>query len=257
MIPKIIHYCWFGNNDFPDLAKRCLNSWRTTLPEYKIIRWDESNFNVNCNEYIKQAYNAKKYAFVTDYVRLFVLVHFGGIYMDTDVEVLKPLDDFLKYEAFSGFENELFIPTGIMASVKDYSPFKELMGYYNSAKFLKDDGKFNLTTNVTLITEYFEKKGLIKNDSEQIIDGFKLMPSIFFCPAKEDISKKYISQIYTIHHKLGSWLPNDVIRKDNTIIKSKRLVKKYLKLFLGRSLYQKIYRFVYKMRRIKTYAERN
>ena len=128
MIPKIIHYCWFGGNELPEMAKRCINSWKQVLPEYKIIRWDESNFDI-CNTYVKEAYENKKYAFVTDYVRLYTMYTYGGIYMDTDVEVLKPLDKFLVNKAFSGFENYMNIPTGIMACEKGYPDFKELLSY--------------------------------------------------------------------------------------------------------------------------------
>ena len=114
MIPKIIHYCWFGRNPLPPLAIKCIESWKKFLPEYEIIEWNEDNFNLDKWVYTKQAYEMKKYAFVSDVCRLYAIKEFGGIYMDTDVEILNPLDKFLHHNAFSGFESNYAIPTGLM-----------------------------------------------------------------------------------------------------------------------------------------------
>ena len=119
MIPKIIHYCWFGGKPLSPMARRCIDSWKKYCPDYQIKRWDETNFDLNSCTYIREAYEAKKWAFITDYVRLCVMYNYGGIYMDTDVEVLKNLDCFLSEKAFSGFESVDRIPTGIMASEKE------------------------------------------------------------------------------------------------------------------------------------------
>ena len=136
MIPKVIHYCWFGGKPLPKLAKKCLASWKKFCPDYEIIRWDESNFDVNGCDYSREAYEAKKWAFVSDYARLKVIVDNGGIYMDTDVEVVKPLDEFLSHEAFSGFENPRSITTGIMACEKGFAPFAEMLNEYYTQHFL-------------------------------------------------------------------------------------------------------------------------
>ena len=173
MIPKVIHYCWFGGNPLPEDAKKCLASWKKHCPEYEIIEWNESNFDVNSNCYIKEAYEAKKYAFVTDYVRLFVMYEYGGIYMDTDVELVKNLDDFLKNRAFSGFESSNSIPTGIMASVKHFKLFGDLLEYYENRHFLNDDGSYDTTTNTVTITKMCKKYGLVLNNKYQVIDGFR------------------------------------------------------------------------------------
>ena len=109
-IPKVIHYCWFGRGKMPKLAEKCIESWKKYCPDYEIVCLTEDNFDINCCSYVKEAYEAKKYAFVTDYVRLFVMYEYGGIYMDTDVELVKNLDDFLKNQAFSGFESSNSIP---------------------------------------------------------------------------------------------------------------------------------------------------
>ena len=127
MIPKIIHYCWYGGKELPGLAMYCIESWKKFCPDYKIIRWDETNTNLQENEYIKEAYENKKWAFITDYVRLKVLYEIGGVYMDTDVELVGTLDPFLNHEAFSGFENSTQIPTGIMAAQKGQPFFKQLL----------------------------------------------------------------------------------------------------------------------------------
>ncbi|MEH7419501.1 capsular polysaccharide synthesis protein, partial [Neobacillus drentensis] len=111
VIPKTIHYCWFGEKEKPELVKKCLNSWKETLPDYQIIEWNEKNFDINANKYVKEAYQSGKFAFVSDYVRVFVLYRFGGIYLDTDVEVFKPFDIFLHHSSFWGFEQENYIAT--------------------------------------------------------------------------------------------------------------------------------------------------
>ena len=126
MIPKIIHYCWFGGKELPELAKKCIASWKKYCPDYEIIRWDESNFDLESCQYVKQAYQSKKYAFVTDYVRLYAMYTQGGVYMDTDVELTKNLDKFLDHQGFSGFESEAQIPTGIMAAEKPIWPLTTL-----------------------------------------------------------------------------------------------------------------------------------
>lgn len=206
MIPKKIHYCWFGGNPLPELAKKCITSWKKYCPDYEIIEWNETNFDLQYNSYVKEAYEAKKWAFVTDVVRLYALVTQGGIYMDTDVELLKPLDDFLGLEAFSGFEAVDRIPTGLMASKRNHSFFEELLYDYNGAHFFKEDGTPDLTTNVTRITDMCLKYGLILNNQKQTVNGFTLFPSEYFCP--KDYVTKVVYQTdntVAIHHFDGSW----------------------------------------------------
>ena len=207
-IPKKIHYCWFGGNPLPEMAKRCIASWKKYCPDYEIIEWNESNFDLNFNPYVKEAYEAKKWAFITDVVRLYVLYTYGGIYMDTDVEVLKPLDEFLALEGFSGFEAYDRIPTGIMAAAKGAPMFGELLADYDGVHFLKDDGSFDLTTNVTRITNACLRHGLVLNNTLQTVNGFTLYPNDYFCP--KDLSTLKINlteNSHTIHHFDGSWLP--------------------------------------------------
>lgn len=207
MIPKTIHYCWFGGNELPDLAKKCIKSWKKYCKGYKIIRWDESNFDISSAPlYVRQAYEAKKWAFVTDYVRLWAMVNFGGIYMDTDVEVVKSLDPFLKHIAFSGFENEKEIPTGIMACEKGFPLFAEFLQYYDDAEFYNPSGEITYITNVTIMTQICIEKGLVQNNALQEVEDFTLYPKDYFCPLSySDLKLRKTKNTVTIHWFSGSW----------------------------------------------------
>lgn len=209
-IPKKIHYCWFGGNPLPELAQKCIESWKKYCPDYEIIQWDESNFDLNCCDYVKEAYAAKKWAFVSDVARLYALVNYGGVYMDTDVEVVKPLDVFLDCDAFSGFENETSIPTGIMACRAHHPLFEELLRDYDNAHFLREDGTPDTTTNVIRITDICLKYGLVRNNTLQTVGGFTLYPKDYFCPKDSKTAKVMLTEnSYTIHHFDGSWLPEE------------------------------------------------
>ena len=206
-IPKTIHYCWFGGNPLPELAQKCIESWKKYCPDYEIKRWDETNFDLDYNDYVREAYEAKKWAFVTDVVRLYALVTYGGIYMDTDVEVLKPLDELLDYEAVSGFESESRIPTGLMACREGQKLFVEMLHDYDRAHFIRPDGTYDTTTNVTRITNTCVKYGLILNNKKQTINGFTLLPKDYLCPKDPVTNEMSITEnTMTIHHFDGSWV---------------------------------------------------
>lgn len=210
MIPKRIHYCWFGRGEKPKLAEKCIESWKKYCPDYEIIEWNEDNFDINCCTYVKEAYEQRKYAFVTDYVRLFAMYTHGGIYMDTDVEVVRSLDEFLDNHAFSGFESEIYIPTGIMASEKGFPLFKYLLSYYDKNHFVNEDGSLNTTTNVCTITEMLTPRGFVPNGKFQIVDGFALYPRDYFCPLEDSTGKMYKSKnTATIHWFNKSWIPQN------------------------------------------------
>lgn len=244
MIPKIIHYCWFGGKPLPELACKCIESWKKYLPEYEIIRWDENSFDINSNLYVKEAYENKKYAFVTDYVRLYAIYTQGGIYMDTDVEVRKPLDEFLKHQAFSGFESYHDIPTGIMASEKGFQGIKDQLDYYNNRHFVKEDGSFDMTTNVTTITNYYLARGLKRNNTFQVLEGYALYPRIYFCPSSLDVAKR-LDEIYTIHHMAGSWLdPDDLKKKYSSKPNIKFILADCFRKIFGHRLYEALRRYV-------------
>lgn len=215
-IPKTIHYCWFGYGEKPDVVKKCIASWRKYLQNYTIVEWNESNFNVDKLEYTKQAYERKKYAFVADYVRLWVLQKYGGIYLDTDVEVLKPLDCFLQNEMFCGFESVNGINPGlILGATKDHPLFRELMLFYESNNFIDENGTINSYTTVQNMTNVLMKHGLILNcDTLQKLDGVTVYPRITFCPDKKTRDRAiYSIQTFTAHHYLASWVSPDRIEK--------------------------------------------
>lgn len=207
MIPKIIHYCWFGRGEMPELAKKCIASWEKFLPEYEIKEWNEDNFDLDAYPYAREAYDNRKFAFVTDVVRLYALYTQGGVYMDTDVEVLKPLDPFLHHVAFSGYENATMVPTGIMASEKGGKWAKDNLDYYIGKHFVKDDGSFNMVTNVITITNYMLPLGLRQDNTYQDFPGLITMyPKDYFCPKSQDDGKIYLTDnTVTIHHYAQSW----------------------------------------------------
>lgn len=209
MIPKVIHYCWFGKNPLNDMAKKCIESWKKYCPDYEIIEWNEENFDINNScDYVIEAYQAKKWAFVTDYVRLYALYHHGGIYMDTDVELIGKLDAFLENEAFSGFENYENIPTAIMGSVKGGEWIEYLLSYYSDKHFINGDGTYNLTTNVSTITNMTKERYNIElNNTYQKIDGaFTLYEKEFFCPKDYNTDEITITEnTVAIHHFNSSW----------------------------------------------------
>lgn len=207
MIPKIIHYCWFGGAPLPELALKCIESWKKYCPNYEIKRWDETNFNLNYNDYVREAYDAKKWAFVTDVVRLYVLVNYGGIYMDTDVEIIKPLDEILKFEAVSGFEDKKNIPTGLMACQKGQKLFTEFLHEYDNIHFMGSDGAYDTTTNVVRITNICRKYGFVPNNKLQSIQNFTIFPKDYFCPKDYKTGEVNITKnTIAIHHFEGSWL---------------------------------------------------
>lgn len=208
MIPKKIHYCWFGGNPLSEMARNCIESWKTYCPDYEIIEWNEDNFDLNCNDYVKEAYEAKKWAFVTDYVRLYVLYNFGGIYMDTDAELIGCIDDFLSNNAFSGFENDSQIPTAIMGSEKGNEWIKTLLSDYDNRHFIKADGSYDLTTNVITITDTTKKNfSFICDGKLQVIDGkFTIYPKDYFCPKNWELNKIELTEnTVCIHHFDASW----------------------------------------------------
>ncbi|PLR68737.1 glycosyl transferase [Bacillus sp. UMB0893] len=208
-IPKIIHYCWFGKKEKPAIINKCIESWRKNLHGYEIIEWNEDNYDINSYSYVKDAYHAGKYAFVSDYVRLYALYHFGGIYLDTDVEVFKPFDDILYHESFWGFEQENFIATSTIGAVKGNRFIKNFLDSYESKKFIKQDGSFDSLTNVAVVTKLLESKKLMLNGEYQVIDGIgAFFPQTYFSPYDYINGRKFLSEnTYAIHYFYKSWLP--------------------------------------------------
>ena len=206
MIPKVIHYCWFGRNEKSGLIKECIESWKKYLPDYEIIEWNEDNFDVNSLQYTKEAYEAKKWAFVSDYVRLYALYTQGGLYFDTDVEVLKNMDEFLEDEAFTGWEAKDSPVTAVMGAQAGNEEFGELLRYYDGRSFVLEDGSYDTTTNTIIITNILKEQGIILNGKTQTIGGMTVYPQIYFCPNNfSRLWNKPSKKSYAIHHFDQSW----------------------------------------------------
>lgn len=206
MIPKVIHYCWFGRGQMPEMAHRCIDSWKKFLPDYELRLWNEDTFDINSIPYVKEAYEAKKFAFVTDYVRLYAIYNFGGVYMDTDVEVLKNLDTFLGLPAFSGFESEKDVPTGIMASKRFGAWANEQLEYYKDRHFVNSDGSCDMTTNVQIISGIMARNGFKLENSYQVYKNcMHIFPKDYFCPKMRSGIVQLTTNSYCIHHFEGSW----------------------------------------------------
>lgn len=208
MIPKVIHYCWFGRNLLPESALKCIESWKKYLPDYTIKEWNEDNFDIAQNRYVREAYEHRKYAFVSDYARLYALYTEGGIYMDTDVEMVGSYDAFLHHPAFSGFETDGNVSTGVMAAQKGSLWAKALLEQYDGRQFVLDDGTFDMTTNATVISAWMAAKGLKMNNEYQEIEGLcAIYPTEYFCPKDHRTGRIHCTpNTVCIHHFVGSWI---------------------------------------------------
>lgn len=204
MIPKVIHYCWFGGKSQPWDVKRCIKSWKKYCPDYEIKQWDESNFDVNCQPFIKSAYVAKKWAFVADYARLKIILENGGIYLDTDVELLRNLDLLLENECYMGIAQNGNINSGLgFGSIKGHRMVKEMLCQYDDMVF---DEKKPITCPM-LNTELFVKYGYKYEYEEQTVNGVYLYPPKFFDPfAPGDGNNLLCEETFSIHHYSASWL---------------------------------------------------
>lgn len=232
MIPKIIHYCWFGRNPLPSSAKRCINSWKKYLPDYEIKEWNEDNFDVNRIPYTRDAYAAKKYAFVSDYARFWVLYHYGGVYFDTDVEVIRPMNDFVAKGPFMGWEKPgstgvYSIAPGLgLAANKEQPLYQEILHGFEHLNFYDENGERNNYSMIPLVTDLLTQKGLKKDGSMQVIDDVILYPSEYLCPMEYFTGKVTITDnTYAIHWYSMTWLPKTAIWK----FKLMRLVRRFLK----------------------------
>lgn len=188
------------------MALHCIASWNKYLPDYEQRLWNEDSFDISQIRYVKEAYDSKKYAFVSDYVRLYALSEFGGIYLDTDVEVLKSLDPFLQFNSFSGFESEKDILTGIIGSEKNGLWVKEQLKHYENRPFILPNGKLDLTTNVQITSRNMAMNGLVLQNIYQVYkECFHVFPKDYFCPKSRTGIITITQNTYCIHHFTGSW----------------------------------------------------
>ena len=214
MIPKIINYCWFGGNPLPETAEKCIKSWNKNFPDYEIKEWNESNFDLNCCDYIKEAYEAKKWAFVSDYARFWILYRYGGLYFDTDVEVIKPMDDLIGNGAFMGCEqtldivkkDSLSINPGLgLATMPGLGLYKEILEYYNGIHFtINANGIYD--TVVEHISGIFKNHGFEGSGKIEEVEDILIYPPDYFCPMNYRTGKVNITEnTYTIHWYSASW----------------------------------------------------
>lgn len=206
MIPKVIHYCWFGKNEKSELINNCIDSWHRYCPDYEISEWNEDNFNINCCDYVKEAYAEKMWAFVSDYARHFILNMYGGIYLDTDVELVKPLSSFLTNN-FVALENKDSIATGLIMGCKKNNDYcKHMLESYGNNHFILSNGIMNTLTVCKRTTDYFSKRGFKYSDELQVVDGFFIYPTEYFCPINPITYERNITdKTVSIHHYSGSW----------------------------------------------------
>ena len=218
MIPKIIHYCWFGRNPLPPLAVKCIESWKKYLPDYEIKEWNEDNFDVYTNQYTTEAYQAKKYAYVSDYARFWALYNEGGVYFDIDVEVIKPLDDLISKGSFMGCEKDgdgaktypEVNPGIILALTPQHSLIKEIINLYDRLSFTQENPEANTglyKTVVAYTTETLVKHGLTTTKGIQKVDDITIYPKDYFNPLEHINQLKLTDNTRTIHHYAGTWIP--------------------------------------------------
>lgn len=255
MIPKTIHYCWFGGKPKPKSVKKCIKSWKKFCPDYKIIEWNESNYDITKNMYMQEAYIEKKWGFVPDYARLDIIYHHGGIYLDTDVQMIKSFDDLLSNESFFGFEDDLnnfSIALGLgFGSCKGNLLIKRLLDSYATLSFYNNDGSLNLIPAPIINLPIFEEYGFIPNNKYQNICGNVVFPTDYFDP------KSFVSGMvsitpntYSIHQYDASWFDVETqnkkldrwkkVERINRIHKAKHLPNRILMSMLGDECYERL-----------------
>ena len=227
MIPKIIHYCWFGRGEKPELAKKCIASWRKSCPDFEIREWNEGNCDYLSIPFMAEAYAAKKYAFVSDVMRLIVLEQYGGVYFDTDVEVVRDISPLLDDEGFIGFENDQFVNSGQVMAAKAHHPvIQEMIEEYKKLHFTNADGTATPVGCPRLNTDVMEQFGLIRNGREQVVAGIHVYPADYFNPVDSTTGKLTKTEnTYSIHWYSMSWLPKRVQMK----AKMGRILRRVLK----------------------------
>lgn len=212
MIPKIIHYCWFGKGAMPELVQQCIESWKKFLPNYAMHLWNEDNFDVStAPQYVREAYAAKKYAFVSDYVRLWALEQYGGLYMDVDFEVYKSFDDLMEqYDAFAGYEGSKRNPVmmGVIAAKAHHPWIQGMMQTYESRGFLKKDGSLDMAPNTGYFLNWMQERGFVADGIEKDWMGVHILPVEYFCPGLTTGENLRCERTYCEHKGLHSWSGN-------------------------------------------------
>lgn len=219
MIPKKIHFCWFGGKELPSSVKKCIKSWKKYCPDFEIIRWDESNFDINCCDFVKEAYQSKSWAFVSDYARLKIIYEQGGIYLDTDVELLRGLDELTNHITFFATQQDGgYIATGLgFGSVSGADILKKMLEVYHRVSF-SSDNKDSLACPI-LNTKILQENGFqFSNEIINLEESIVIYPPKFFDPIAPGNSKNLLcNETYSIHHYSASWKGSKAIFKRNVI----------------------------------------
>lgn len=234
-IPKKIHYIWFGRGEKSELIQKCMQTTKDMLPDWEIIEWNEDNYDINSCAYMKEAYEQKKYAFASDYARFDLLYKYGGVYLDTDVELLKAFpDSFLNNKGFTGVESNNKIAPGLVFACEVGNPIvKEIIEMYQQDHFVDSKGSIDTRTVVDRVTDVFYRHGFIKDGRNQDLDGFRVFPSEYFC-AYDFVTKEFTitDKTISIHHYTATWLtPKKRVKK---------AVQDTLRRILGVKGYQKV-----------------
>ena len=220
MIPKIIHYCWFGGNPLPKSAKKCIASWRKFLPDYQIKEWNEDNFDVNSIPYTHQAYEAKKYAFVSDYARFWILYKYGGLYFDTDVEIIKPLDDIIERGPFMGIEKTptsnitpMINPGLGLGATPQMDTYRQILDSFHRMEFYSEDGSINPFSMIPMVTKLFSELGFKASKEVKYVAETYIYPEDVFCPMDSTTGITIITDnTISIHHYDCSWMDHNTLR---------------------------------------------
>lgn len=240
MIPKIIHYCWFGRGEMPELVQNCIASWHTYMPDWEYRLWTEDNFDIlSAPAYVQEAYAAKKYAFVSDYVRLWALEREGGLYLDTDVEVLRSFEPLLNDTAFVGLEESLALLPGtcVMACEAHCQWVKDMLATYEGAHFLREDGTIDMTTNVQRLGKRMVQGGLKNEHKVQYLPqwGLRVYTHDCFSPITSTRVMRKTKNTYSIHRFAGTWVDGKksgirdwwIVREIiNLLVQIKRFIQK-------------------------------
>ncbi len=255
MIPKIIHYCWFGHGEKPNSVKKCIESWRKFCPDYEIKEWTEDDFDVNINLYCQQAYESRKWAFVSDYARLWIVYNYGGVYLDTDVELVRSYNPLLKHKCFVGRQPGFQANTGAgFGSEKGHPVVKIMMDDYNDIPFIKENGEMDLWTCPHRNSQWLFKNGLKRDDSYQEIADVAIYPIEYFSPKDAwTRSTKRTKNTYSIHHCDGTWNSDETnlehkkrffkIKIQNGLDSFIHLPNRTLKFMFGKN-YEKLKTFI-------------
>lgn len=210
-IPKTIHFCWFGGNPIPEKEQMCINSWKKMCPDYEIIQWTEENYDVHKNRYMGQAYDTKKWGFVVDFARLDLVTEYGGVYLDADVELIRPLDDLLKFKAFAGYESADYVAFGLgFGSIKHHKIMEANKELYEKVEFCKNDGTLNLTASPVLQTNRLKEFGFKPDGHFKMIEDMAILPPEFLCGMNVSTRMLELTKnTYAIHHYSASWMSDE------------------------------------------------